>query len=360
VAEVWRPGSFTKNFSWGPREAGLQQLYQMIRTGFDGILKDVPRDLFRERVRNSGRADYIALNFFLFNKIVDNIDFVVADELVFQALTSDHSKRFDKLALFAFNFSYVGRWIGAEPYQRRPALWAHHYISDRVAANYNWNVSQISADDIERFVSSDPRYKAKTSRKLSTNLNYLYSIGDLRQVASEQVERWWVDSMFLALDRLIEDREIDGVATVETEYSGLLSKSHFTALTGRPSLQKDLAINHLTELYSACGSRDRFSEDFVEQRTLALTDVAWLVANDQRPVAALHPTNPKIFKTIPRACAMLAVYAGFEVVYPDELENFDAAEFVRRHTKTALDNLQTHNIKPTMTAGELRKLTREK
>ena len=215
AAEEWKPGSFTKNFSWGERANGLLKLYEIIKLGFDDKVEDVPRDDFRRRVKKAGRPDYIPLNFFLFNTVRGGRDFLVADELVFQAITGSHSSRFDKLALFAFNFSYVGRWKGATPDQRRPALWANHYVIDQVASEYKWNTSHISANGIERYVQSDPRYKAKTARKLVTNLNYLYTVGKLTEFASSAVERWWVDALFLALDRLIEDRKLNRLWTAE-------------------------------------------------------------------------------------------------------------------------------------------------
>ncbi len=127
-SDEWRPGSFTKNFSWGPRAHGLVELYEILRLGFAGAMADVPRKLFRQRITDAGRPDYIPINFFIFNKPVKGVDYVVADELVFQALTAGHSSRFDELALFAFNFSYAGKWARAQKEQRRPALWAYHYI----------------------------------------------------------------------------------------------------------------------------------------------------------------------------------------------------------------------------------------
>jgi hypothetical protein len=85
--DEWRPGSFTKNFSWGEKVDGLRQLHEIIRLGFDDRAEDVPRELFRERVSQAGRPDYIPLNFFLFNKKHAGVDYVTVDELVFQALT---------------------------------------------------------------------------------------------------------------------------------------------------------------------------------------------------------------------------------------------------------------------------------
>lgn len=361
IEEKWKPGSFTKNFSWGDPSNGLRQLYEIIRLGFAGVLEDVPREEFRARVARSGRPDFIPLNFFLFNTVRDGANYVIADELVFQALTSDHSARFDKLALFAFNFSYVGKWTGATSEQRRPALWAYHYILDRVARQLHWNTKSINADDIERFVSSDKRYRAKTTRKLATNLNYLYRVGRLREFSESRVDRWWVDALFLALDRLIEDRKIDGKETQETAFASLLSASHFQEISGQRSLEKDLAAKHLVNLYTACGARKRFSDEEVHELTvLKLGDVERFVANDTRPEGAIHPTNPRILKVIPRVCAMLARYAGFEVIGADELANFDTEEFIRAHTRSALERLREQGVSPTMTADELMKITRDR
>ena len=359
--EEWRPGSFTKNFSWGDRAGGLVQLYDIIRLGFAGNLEDVQRDVFRERVSKAGRPDYIPINFFLFNKRVAGVDYLVADELVFHALTSEHSSRFDKLALFAFNFSLVGKWTGARSDQRKPALWANHYIRDRVAREFQWDAARVSANDIESFVSKDPRYKAQTARKLSTNLSYLYSIGRLAEFSEKRVERWWVDSLFLALDRIIEDRQIDNLNTAPSQYSELLSKADFRTVSGQHSLEKDLAAKHLVSLYIACGGRERFSEAHVRERTaLQLPDVEWFLANDSRPQGAIHPTNPRILKTIPRACAMLARYVGFDIIDADELAAFDTEEFIRTRTRNALEKLREQNVLPTMSAEDLMKLTRNR
>ncbi|HTK35588.1 MAG TPA: hypothetical protein VL358_09940 [Caulobacteraceae bacterium] len=329
--------------------------------GFGDEIEDVRRDVFRQRVADGGRPDYIPINFFLFNKTVRGVDYVVADELVFQALTAKHSPRFDKLALFAFNFSYAGRWARARQEQRRPAIWAYHYIRDRVAAEFKWDISQVNADDIEAFVSSDPRYRAQGARKLATNLNYLYEIGRLRDLASGRVDRWWVDALFLALDRLIEDRSLEGARPSEGQFASLLSQSGFADIAGRRSLEKDLATRHLIHLYRECGARDRFSQEYVKERTeLKLPDLQWYIANDTRPQGAVHPTNPNILKSIPRACAMLATYAGFEVIDAEELESFDAEDFIRRHTQLALEKLRDQQVQPTLTAEELMKITRDR
>jgi hypothetical protein len=361
--EVWLPGSFTKNFSWGqPKDKqGLKRLYDEIRVGFGGLRSDVPRNEFRSRVKDSTRPDYIPLNFFLFNKIIDGIDYVIFDELVFQALSFPHSKAFDLLALFAFNLSLVGVWRGATPAQRRPTLWANAYIRERVAGPLNWDTNKISADDIESFILNDPRYKAKTSRKVATNLNHQFLVGGLSGFNTNRIERWWVNALFLALDRLIENRAIDGMETRDAQLASLLAQSGFLALTGKRSLEKELAIKHLVRLYAACGGRERFSDEQVRELTrVRVHDIESFLANDERPGGAVHPTNPRILKTIPRACALLATYAGFEFLLPDDLEHFDVDDFVRRRTTEALRILRDKNVRPTMSADELMKITRER
>ena len=360
-AAEWRPGSFTKNYSWGPHDLGLVHLYEAIRVGFGDKLENVPREEFRARLHGVKRPDYIPMNFFLFNKNEGGVDYVIADELVFQALSYPHSKAFDRIALFAFNLSMVGVWQGAKPYQRWPALWANHYIRDRVARDLGWDTKAIDADDIEKFVKSDVRYVAEGARKLATNLNYLYIVGGLPDFSNPTIHRWWVDCLFLALDREIEDRNIDKRETPESVFGSLLEKMEFTALTGPRSLEKELASRHLTALYVACGGRERFSNEEVRELTaLRLPDVEWLLANDDRPQAALHPTNPRILKTIPRACAMLAKYAGFEVLDADEFATFSSEEFIRRRTRSALKNLGDRKVMPKMSSEELTRLTRDK
>lgn len=295
--EVWVPGSFTKNFSWGPIGSGLRKLYDEIRLGFEDRESDIPREEFRAKVQGTGLPFQIPMNFFLFNKQVDGTDYVIFDELVFQATNFPHSPNFDRLALFAFNLSLAGVWSGATSAQRRPTLWANAYIRERVAAEFNWDAAKITADDIPQFVSNDPRYKAKTSRKLATNLNYLYRVGELKDCGKPTIGRWWVNALFLALDRMIEDQKIGGLSTSEAQYAPLLAQSGFLALTGPRSLEKQLAMRHLVRLYAGCGARDRFSEQKVIELThVKLSDISNFIANDPRPGAAVHPTNPAVLK----------------------------------------------------------------
>lgn len=358
VPDDWKPGSFTKNFSWGPRSGGLVRLHESIRFGFKGDMADVPRNLFRERLRAAGLNDYIPMNFFLFNHRVNDIDYIVADEIVFQGLNFKHSPRFDKLAIFVLNFSYAGKFARATVEQRRPALWAHHYIRDRLGKQLNWDTSKVSAADIDAFLKGSPNYKGQISRhKTATNLSYLYEAGGLVELKTSRIERWWVDSLFLALDRIIDDRKLDKKPTSDQQLADLLRQSGFSELTGPRSLERELGTEHIIRLYVACGGRDRFSAGHVKQISEENL-IEFILTNNKDPQGAVHPTNPRILKSIPRICAMLAKDAGFEILDADELANFDLEKFVRDHTREALRKLQEQGIKPTMSANELLKLTR--
>lgn len=362
--EVWRPGSFTKNFAWGD-ESGLLQLHKSIRVGFDNKLEDVERGIFYDRVNadpDLHGSPLIPLNFFLFNEQRARVDYVVVDELVFQALTAEHSERFDKLAMTAFNLGYAGKFKGASRDQRRPTLWAMHYVTDRVAKAFAWDGGRIDADDIEKFIAADDRWKAATTRKLSTNLNHLYKIGKLHSLGSTKVERWWIDSLFLALDRILADRRLENLMTSEAAYPSLLKKSNFFEITGKPSLEKELAAKHLVRLYVVCGANERFSEEAVRARSeVMLGDMEnWSLPNDDEPREAIHPTNPRIIKNIPAICAMLAIYAGFEVMTSLQAADFDPDRFIRERTRAALKDLQDKGIKPSMSAEEVLRMTRGK
>ena len=357
--DEWRPGSFTKNFSWGPPERGLSQLHEMIRVGFGNEAEDVPRALFRERVQHLGRPDYIAINFFLFNRIKGGIDHVVADELVFQAIRFPHSVRFDRLALFAFNFSLVGTWKGAKAFQSRPALWASHYISDRLGPDHHWDAAKATANDIEAFVQRDSRYVAEGSRKLSTNLAYLYRQGSLGALDSPKLDRWWIDALFLALDRTVLTKQIEGKPTNESSYHSYLIASRFFDVSGRRSVEKDLASKHLVALYAACAGLERFDEQAVRERTaIAFQDVENYAVNNPDPIAALHPTNFRIMKSLPRVCALLARTVGFETFDIEDLENLDTSSLAKANIERALRDLRDRGISPKISSEELLSLLR--
>lgn len=359
MAEEWYPGSFTKNFSWGSQDKGLRELHSIIHEGFGGAMRDVPRREFQNRVISSGRPDYIPLNFFLYNRIVNGIDYVVADELVFQALNFRHSSTFDKLALYAFHLSMAGRWRRAQANQSRPAMWAFHYLVDRVGNEFGWETRRISADDIERFLIESPRYRAKTARKVATNLNYLYKQGKVSDFNKKRPERWWISAIFLTLDRMVEEESARGKVLPDSDYEGSLLRSGFHFLSGPRSIQKDVAAHNFVKLYSVCGGRLRFSEDATKERQKIMLPQIMHFANNPEPVAALHPSDPNARGAIPRACAMLANYAGFDTLDIAELDNFDVASYVKDRISGSLRSLKEKGLSPSMSAEDILSLTRD-
>ncbi len=353
----WYPGSFTKNFSWG-RSSGLRRLHEAINICFDGDLAPVPRALAIERLESKGFVWHIPLNFFLLNEIVEGESHLVIDELVNQSLNFTHSKSFDKIAITAFNNSFVGSWKGAQDWQSRPAPWAYDYIRQVVATDGKWVADSISADKIERHIINSGRYRAEDARKLSTNLNFLYKIADLKELEEPKIERWWVDSLFLILDRSFAEKKAKFEPTTMQQ---LVIQSGFLEISGARHKNKDLAVAPLSTLYWACGGPARWSQQAVRERQeTLLKNIGWF-ANSEDPFFAIYDHDPNVIKVIPRVCAMLAKnLADFQEIDADELIDWDPIAYIRRKTKDALDSLKAKGIRPNMSADDLLKITRSK
>jgi hypothetical protein len=164
----------------------------------------------------------------------------------------------------------------------------------------------------------------------------------------------------LTLDRLIETRHIHGKEVHSDSFEAYLVASRFSDISGKRSIEKDLAQRHIIRLFQSCGERLRFNDDSVKELSkIVFTDIQQWLANSTEPMAALHPTNLRILKTIPRACAMLAQNAGFAVLDLDTLAESSLPELVRNNLQNALAHLKGRGIAPTMTAAALMKLMRE-
>jgi hypothetical protein len=337
----------------------LRRLYEAIHVAFEGKLSSVEREVCRQRLRRAGFVWHIPLNFFFLNVIRDGVSYIEPDELIFQALSFPHSTDFDKLALVAFNNSYVGNWKGAEHWQWCPAPWANHYVLDRLSGESQWGASSISADDIERYIAGDQRYRGLDARKVATNLSYMYRAGRIEDFATPSTERWWVNALFLTLDRSMAERGEFADEVPVARLAQYLTQSRFLQLSGSRSHNKELAVQPLASLYAACGYIRRLSGEAAKERQkLMLPDVGWF-ANSDDPFYAIYPRDPNVIKTLPRACAMLAKdLAGFDELDPEELIKWNVVEYVRRKTRAALGLLKNKGIRPTMSAEELMKITR--
>ena len=351
----WFPGSFTKNFSWG-RGVGLKRLHDAINICFDYQLTPVPRAKAVERLERDGFVWHIPLNFFMLNSVVEGENTLIVDELIYQAITFDHSDHFDKVALVAFLNSYVGHWQGAHDWQARPAPWARQFLLEEIRHEQSWRSSYISADHIEKFILNSKRYRAESARKLSTNLNYLFQIAQIHDLASDKVQRWWVDAMFLVLDRSFAETEASLTATSASQ---MIYESDYLRFSGPRSKNRELAVRPLSDLYWACGGLDRWSPDAIREWQTALIPDVHYFANSDDPFFAIYQNDPNVIKVIPRVCAMLAKnLTDFEEISAEELVDWNPFSYIQNKTRLAFDRLKEKGISPRLSAIELLKMTR--
>ncbi|SDR04680.1 hypothetical protein SAMN05519103_00535 [Rhizobiales bacterium GAS113] len=161
------PGSFSKNFAWG--HTGLRKLHESIRLGFADVLEPVSRKLWRSQsqIDNPG-LDLIPVNFFLHNAAGQ----LTVDELVYQAVSQPYSLRFDRLALFAFNLSQVGRPPLKGP--GRPAAWANEFVKEALWQNGVWRRSALAKPAMGAFLKT--HIKGQSYWKCQTNYRRLFGL----------------------------------------------------------------------------------------------------------------------------------------------------------------------------------------
>lgn len=347
----WHPGSFTKNFGWGHEQHGLSALHRAIRAGFEDDRHDVPRRVFRRRLEAKGLNFFIPANFFLYNFTDGSTDRIAFDELVFQAINFEHSLDFDRLALLAFNLSLVGTWQGARPWQRRPALWSNRYIVEQLGGVHNWNTSKVNAGDIENFFIRDPRYQARTTRKLSTNLAYLYRLGGLEQVVANRIERWWMNAAFLAADRFVRLSLVPEppVSSLRDAFDAL----EFLELTGGPTIEKHYALKRITQMFVSVGGPQRFAR--------SAAALASGKTNDPRPFGLVDKKLPRAPKSLPPGVDedFDLLDSSFGHIDYDELARFEPDAYVRESSLRALKRIRDLGIVPTMKSDDLMTLLRD-
>jgi len=254
-----RPGSFSKNFGWGDAP-GLGLLHRVINAVFSDGLKPVPRDTAREIIAQNADGDpLVPLNFFLYNQVERGKSYIVPDQLVLEALARDHDQSFDRLAMCALNFSRVGTWDRARPYQSHPAPWARRFVVEEVWNGRRWDVSKITSDKIEDFFSSGAMiYSADSPRKFATNLHYLYQQSSLLGLTSSEREDWWSSALFLFLDRCIFDREIS-LRMPAQDILLFVEAEDFWALTAADPALAPYAAFSVIEEYLDLGGPARFA-----------------------------------------------------------------------------------------------------
>ena len=287
-----RPGSFSKNFGWGDAQ-GLGLLHRVINVVFSDGLKPVLRDTARKTIAKIADGDaLVPLNFFLYNTVFGGESYIVPDQLVLEALARDHDQSFDRLAMCALNFSRVGTWNGAMPYQSHPAPWARRFVVEEVWDGNRWDINKITSDKIEEFFSSGAMiYSAASPRKFATNLHYLFQQSSLLGLTSSEREDWWASSLFLFLDRCILDREIN-LNMSEQDILAFVEAEEFWALTAANPALAPYAARSVIGEYLELGGLDRLSNvGTTEGRTKTSADNTR--RSDPLPNAATRRENAK-------------------------------------------------------------------
>lgn len=214
----YSPGSFTKNFGWAQNPPGLKALYDAIRAGFSRRFKPVSRDSFRS---NSGIADsnrqLIPINFFLHNSIEKTTNYISTDELVRQALTAPHTRRFDLLALFAMHLARMGRRIGTAG-DSKGAGFCNEFVRTTLWNNGGWERSQLADNVVERsFGATVVATGADTVHKCVTNYLFILEVCGLKsqstQFINTRIDEWVGPGLFLAFDRFWLDEYPRGAPT---------------------------------------------------------------------------------------------------------------------------------------------------
>jgi len=132
---------------------------------------------------------------------IDGVVFIVLDELVFQALTASPLAAFDKLHFGALQPQYGRKMEQCGNLSALPSLWAHYYIRDRVAKDFDWDTRKVNANDIEKFIEKTV-VTGESARKVATQPEPSLLQRPLSEYISGKVERWWSNSLFLTLDRM--------------------------------------------------------------------------------------------------------------------------------------------------------------
>ncbi|SPP91997.1 HNH endonuclease [Bradyrhizobium vignae] len=260
---VYPPGSFTKNFGWNKFPPGLRRLHDVIRAGFSGVARTVSRDTFRRNCGvNDAARQLIPLNFFLHNTIVDNANYVTADELVRHAINNPHSQRFDQLALFAMHLAKMGSRIGVAG-TAHGAGFTNEFVRTRLWNNGGWARRRLTEQEIERaFENTVSAEGDDTAHKCMTNYNYMMEVTGLREQRTDflntRIDEWIGPGLFLAFDRYSMDRNSTTPLT-EAELLAIVQGDELFKLMGTTKEYVDAVAPAFAQEYLALGGMDRVS-----------------------------------------------------------------------------------------------------
>ena len=206
-----------------------------------------------------GDLDLLPINFFLHNRDGD----MSVDELVIQAIECDHSKRFDRLAMFALNLNQVGSGRDARSRQQivsRPAMWANEFVREELWSQGTWQARALSDDLLDQFLTNRMGAQYNVRVKCRNNYRYLFRLCDYwpatLPIINSGAEQWIASALFLAWDRHI----LDGGAQDKATLLRLIDLDELYKLLG---VTLNCALGHadrLFDLYETVGYVDRFKE----------------------------------------------------------------------------------------------------
>ena len=230
----------------------MQKLHTAIRSGYHNTLFPIDRGVFRADAGVRGSIILIPINFFLHNRK----GCLSVDELVFQAIQSDHCLQFDRLALFALNLNRVGS--GRDKYSgrkivSRPAMWANEFVRQKLWSRGNWQASALQNTLLDSFLANLIIAQADVRIKCRSNFRHLFKLCKFLPSGLPAIntgaEQWISSALFLAWDRHI----LDGGAQDDAILLDLIDSDELYKLLG---VSRNYALESgslLLNLYKAAG-----------------------------------------------------------------------------------------------------------
>ena len=250
----YKPGSFSKNFAW--HGTGLGRLHRSTRAGFQSKLLPVDRSRWRQDSGiNDPALQLIPVNFFLHNRNGR----LSVDELVFQAVDSPHTLRFDRLALFAFHLNRVGRPPGAAV--ERPAMWANEFVRKILWRSNTWRANALQDEALDHFIDEHMDATDEVRLKCRNNYRHLFELTGSWPTSLPSInsgaEQWISSALFLAWDRFI----LDGGSSTVSALLDLVRRDELFKLAGVGSELASVQAHQIVDSYLQVGGPKRFSAE---------------------------------------------------------------------------------------------------
>lgn len=222
------PGSFTKNIGAGRSiDSGLLTIHNQINVGFQDAVEDIERKVFRESVDSS--TDLVPLNFFLFNYISNKQSFLLADELVFHALSKGPLSLFNYLALFSLTLGESGEWINNR--KEKSENWISFLIKEKLWENGQWVSERLKPSYIDKELKKILIVKTNdTIVKCRNNFLFIFHkvfplVSDLAYVDTKY-EKWMGSAFFLVWDRYLATHNKDTFSHAEAKQVLIINEIH--------------------------------------------------------------------------------------------------------------------------------------